>query len=160
MVAKIQLRQVPCDAYGHSVNSKYYLHREEVKTELAVSNMEKDLGMCVSDDLKWSNQCSKSAAKAMSVLGMIRRTFPYLDNEGFTPHYNTYMRLYLKHCVQVWAPYNARAINCLERVQMRATRLVSGLKHLSYEERLERMGLFSLEHRRKGVTLSRYIRLC
>ena len=62
----------------HLVNSKYYLHHEGVKTELAVSNIEKDLCIWMSDDLKWSNQCSKSAAKAMSVLEMITRTFPYL----------------------------------------------------------------------------------
>ena len=72
--------------------------------------MERDLGIWVSDDLKWSNQCSKSAAKAMSVLGMIKRTFPYLDNEGFILLYSTYVRPDLEYCVQVWAPYNVSDI--------------------------------------------------
>ncbi len=44
-------------------------------------------------------------------------------------------------------------INHLERIQILATRLVTGMRHLPYEERLQRLGLYSLQRRRRRADL-------
>ena len=48
----------------------------------------------------------------------------------------------------VWSPYLRKDVDCLEKVQRRANKLVRGLKDKSYEERQRLLGITSLEERR------------
>jgi ribonuclease P/MRP protein subunit RPP40 len=134
---------------GHDLNIEYCLRNGQDTKSLSSTKEERDLGINITNDLKWVSQCSKAANKAMSTLGIIKRNFKYLDRESFIILYNTYIRPHLEYCVQVWAPYFKKDIACLEKVQRRATKLVHGFSKLGYDERLKRLGLFSLEQRRK-----------
>jgi len=84
---------------------------------------EKDLGVWISNDLKWSQQCSNAANKAISVLGMIKRSFSYICTESFKILYNTFVRPDLEYWVQIWNPYLKKDIACLEKIQRRATKV-------------------------------------
>ena len=62
--------------------------------------------------------------------------------------YKSLVRPRLEYCIQVWSPYLRKDIDKLERVQRRATKLIEGYRNFSYEDRLRKTGLMSLEKRR------------
>ena len=110
---------------------------------------EKDLGVWITSNMKPSLQCSKAAGKAMAVLAQVRKAFQFMDYESFNIIYRVYVRPHLEYCVQAWNPYLVKDIKCLERVQERATKIVTGLRHLPYGERLRKLKLISLIRRRE-----------
>ena len=123
---------------------QYLIDGEEIKSSATV----KDLGIYFSSDLSFTHHCEYLAASAGVVLRRLRRCFGLTTKEMFLPLYKTFIRSKLEYASTVWSPYQVKDINTIEKVQRRATKLVRNISHLSYEARLDYLGLQTLRTRR------------
>lgn len=107
-----------------------------------------DLGLIFTSDLKPSTQCLRAAARAHKMISIINLAFKYLDSRSLSILYKSLVRPILDYCCVAWCPYYTKDIEVLEKVQRRFTRLVPGLKHMSYNDRLDTLKLQTLYARR------------
>ena len=112
-----------------------------------VSN-QKDLGVVVNNKLKFDGQCIAASKTANKILGFISRSFEYKSKDIVLPLYKSLVRPHLEYAIQFWSLYYRKDIDMLERVQRRATKLIPNIRNLSYEDRLKRLGLYTLKTRR------------
>jgi len=109
---------------------------------------EKDFGVPVDEKLDMSQECALAAPKANSILGCITSSVASRAREEVLPLCSALVRSHLEFCVQLWSPQHSKEMELLERVPRSDTKMVRGLEHLSYEDRLRELGLLSREKRR------------
>ena len=120
--------------------------------KLEYCDTERDLGEIMSTDLKVESQCNEACLKANRMLGLIKRTFVKTP-EVMLNLYKTLVRPHLEYCISAWSPHYQKDKKLLEKVQHRFTRMITSLKSLQYEARLQELGLWTLEERRNRADL-------
>ena len=85
---------------------------------------ERDLGVLFSHSLKFGDHISTIAHKANRLLGLIKRSFGYLEPQMLRLLYTTIIRPHLDYACVVWNPYQSGDIRLLEQVQRMLPRLV------------------------------------
>jgi hypothetical protein len=116
--------------------------------ELSNVKQEKDLGVIISNNLKTTDQCTAASKKANKMLGFITRNIDHKSPDIMKKLYTAFVRPHLEYAVQFWSPNYIKDQNSLERVQRRATKHIPALRNSTYEERLKRLDMFSLNKRR------------
>lgn len=116
--------------------------------DLEVVTEEVDLGVVMQSNLKYNKQCTTKVNTANRILGLIKRTFNCKSRKIILPLYKTLVRPHLDYCSQIWRPHLQKDILLIEKVQRRATRLISEFVGLSYEERLKKLNITTMETRR------------
>ncbi|KAJ7419646.1 hypothetical protein BTVI_24580 [Pitangus sulphuratus] len=94
-----------------------------------------------------SQQCVLVSKNVSRILGFIRKGITSRSREVILSLCSALVRPHLEYFVQFYASQYKRSMKLLEWVQLKAMEMIKGLKHLSYEERLREMGLFSLKKR-------------
>lgn len=123
----------------------YYLYYNQLKEV----EHQKDLGVITTNDLKWEVHISQLVKKVNSLLYLVKKSFADQSVSMISKIYKTYIRPRIEYANSVWSPYFIKDIEYLERLQRRITRIPPELAGVSYEDRLQRMQLTTLQERRQ-----------
>ena len=116
--------------------------------QISETTLVKDLGIYIDPKLKFKSHINDIARRSKQRSSLIFRCFLSRDTSNFLQAYKVYIRPLLEYDSPVWSPSQVHLINIIEDVQRSFTRRLPGLSGLSYAERLAKLKLQSLEHRR------------
>ena len=121
-------------------------------SKLEVVDVERDLGLLISKDLRWDEQVKGSLCKANQTIAWITRNVICKSKEVMKKIYICLIRPHLEYCVQLWSPVAAHGswgtIYEIEKVQRKFTNLIDDIGTLQYGTRLAELNLTTLAERR------------
>ena len=136
---------------GHSNTKHEYnmrLHGSQDRVKLKPSEIEGDLGVQIDNCLQFTKHAETQINKANRILGLIRRSYVYLDKDSMRYLFTALVRPHLEFANCAWGPYYERDKTQIENVLHRATKCVPGLYNLDYETRLNITRIPSMSYRR------------
>ena len=142
----------------NTAKSEHLTIRNKVPHDLYVGNEAiprvkhvRDLGVTISDTLKWNTHINKIRSKSNTLSHIILRTFTTSNTNLLVNLYKTYIRPVMEYNTCTWAPYLQCEIREAESVQRSFTRKLcqkSNIKYTNYIDRLNKLNLESLYSRR------------
>ena len=70
--------------------------------------------MTIDDKLSFDKHMSEKINKANSVMGLIRRTMEYMDNDLFKTLFTALVRPHLEYANQVWCPHLVKHVDAIK----------------------------------------------
>ena len=121
--------------------------------ELLVSDYQRDLGVIVDSTLKFHHHVSSITTKASGVVTSLLSSTVNRTPEFMRSIYISHIRPLLEFASPLWNVGFLSDSRKIESVQRRWTKRISGLEELPYEDRLRRVGLYSMKGRRLRADL-------
>ena len=126
----------------------YFMSIGEVDYKINNSQLVKDLGVTFDPKLNFDHHIYEITHKATKILGILKRTFIFLNKKTFILLYKSLIRPHLQYANVIWYPkYKYQSIS-VKSVQRRATNLLMETRHMTCTQPLEYLDLPSLWHRR------------
>ena len=124
------------------------IHNSDERVNLNSTKAEKDLGILIDTELQFSQHTEVQVNKANRILGMIRRSYEYIDCKSMKLLFTALVRPHLEFANCAWGPRLEKDKKLIEGVLRRATKCVPRLNRLEYEDRLRAIGIPSMSYRR------------
>ena len=134
--------------FGKSKRRVHYDYKMGEET-LKKTKEEVDLGVTITENLTSDKHIDKITSEVTNMLRRIKMAFSYMDMDMMKILINNMIRPRMEYAAVVWSPHTKKNIRKLERVQRAATKMVPELSGLSYEERLRKLEIPTLEKRRE-----------
>ena len=104
----------------------------------------KDLGVIIDKSLTFKEHINSKIKLANRNLGLIFRTFAYLEKDIIMNLYKSLVRPHLEYASSVCSPVYKKDRIAIKNVQRGATKLVKSIFDLPYNDRLRVLGLHTL----------------
>ncbi|KAF2357471.1 Reverse transcriptase domain [Trinorchestia longiramus] len=136
-----------CPVMHVGANNRHFQHTLYA-IPIEIVQQQRNLGVIVTENLKHNKQVEKNVKNSSRIHGFIARNFEYKSKNVILPLYKELVQPHLEYTVQLWFPTLRKDVNKMEKIQRKATKMIPELRSLSYESRLQRLELISLEQRR------------
>ena len=127
--------------------NEYFIGDGNNRIPIEKSDLEKDLGIHVDQNLDFKEHIKITVKKANYANYKILKNFTYRDDNILIPLFKSLVRPILEYGNTIWNNGIKKYMDKIENVQRKFTKHVKGMQNLPYEERLYRMKLPSLEYR-------------
>ena len=117
-------------------NSTYFMKTRDGLHQINAITEEKDLGVTFDKQFTFDAHIQRVVNKANQMLGIIKRSFRYLDRDVFLRLYKSFVRPHLEYANIIWNPFLKRQFIQIEKVQRRAMKSLNERRKMNYHERL------------------------
>ena len=122
----------------------------------------KDLGIFISNNLKWNHHINYIYRTASILSFQILKSFISTDLVILKKLYLVYIRPKMEYNTPLWSPCSIKDINQLESIQRKFTRSIfnrCNISYTSYIDRLTKLNIKTLEYRRLEFDLITFFKL-